>query len=150
VKYLLDTNVISEFRKGPRCHPQVSAWFASVPGDDLYLSVLALGELHKGLESISARDPSQAGALARWIEGLHTTFASRLIDVDMAIAQEWGRMNAVRPLPAVDSLMAASAKIRRMTFVTRDAAAVSDLGAVILDPFDPGALRDAGPPDRAV
>lgn len=135
MKYLLDTNVISELRKRERPNPNVSAWSAAVAGNDLYLSVLAVGELRKGLERLRAKDVAQAYALAHWIEGLHTTFENRLIGIDLRVAEEWGRMNAVRPLPAVDSLMAASAKVHDMTFVTRDEIAVSDFGVRVLNPF---------------
>jgi predicted nucleic acid-binding protein len=139
VKFLLDTNIVSEHRKRARADANVAAWFATVKGEDLYLSVLAVGELHKGLERLRAHDIMQANALARWIESLHAIFANRVVEIDLAIAEEWGRMNAVRPLPAVDGLMAASAKVRDMTFVTRDEIVVTDLGVRLLNPFKPAA-----------
>jgi len=139
VSFLLDTNVISEHRKRDRADSNVAAWFATVRGNDLYLSVLAVGELRKGLERLRTRDVAQAYALAEWIEGLHSMFANRVIGIDLATAEEWGRMNAVRSLPAVDSLMAASAKVHGMTFVTRDDIAVAEFGVRLLNPFRPAA-----------
>ena len=135
MKYLLDTNVISEHRKRERADPAVSAWFNTVAGKDLYLSVLAVGELCKGVERLRKQDPAQALALSRWIEGLHTMFASRLVEVDLRTAEEWGRMNAARSLPAVDSLMAASAKVHDMVFVTRDEFRIAEFGIRLLNPF---------------
>jgi toxin FitB len=137
LKYLLDTNVVSEFRKGSRRNEHVNTWLKTVVGDDLFVSVLALGELRKGLEQIRGRDKVQAAALAEWIDGLHKIFSSRVVGIDMAIAEEWGRMCAIRPLPAVDSLMAATAKVQGMTFVTRDMFDTRNLGVRVLNPFEP-------------
>jgi toxin FitB len=118
VRFLLDTNVISEHRKHERANLNVAAWFATVRDEDLYVSVLAIGELRKSFECLRVRDIAQAYALAGWIEGLHAIFADRVIGIDLATAEEWGRMNAIRSLPAGDSLMAASAKVHDMVFVT--------------------------------
>ena len=137
MKYLLDTNVISEIRKRERADAHVIAWVSSVTGTDLYLSVLVVGELRKGLERLRLRDIGQAYALTQWIEGLHTTFANRIVDIDLPTAEEWGRMNSVRSLPAIDSLMAASAKIHDMVFVTRDEIGVAEFGVRVLNPFNP-------------
>jgi toxin FitB len=68
VSYLLDTNIVSEVRKGARCDPHVSAWYASIADDDIFLSTLILGEIRKGVERARARDPDKAAAPERWLE----------------------------------------------------------------------------------
>jgi hypothetical protein len=138
VNYLIDTNIISEVRKGARCDPHVARWYGSIPDASLYLSVLVLGEIRKGLERIRGRDAAQARALDNWLAAVAHAFAGRIFPVDDPVAEEWGRMNAIRPLPAVDSLLAATAKVHRMTLVTRNTPDVGDLGVRLLNPFQPG------------
>jgi hypothetical protein len=67
VNYLIDTNIISEVRKGDQCNRNVAAWYASVDDAEIYLSVLVLGEIRKGIERARSRDPARAGALERWL-----------------------------------------------------------------------------------
>jgi toxin FitB len=135
VNYLLDTNVVSEIRKGDRCHASVARWYESVAGDTLFLSVLVVGELRNGVERIRAKDGAAAKALERWLEGLHDRFRERVLPINLAIADEWGRMTAIRPLPTADGLIAATAKVHGMTFVTRDTGDVKGLEVVVLNPF---------------
>jgi hypothetical protein len=135
VKYLIDTNVISEVRKGARCDPRVAAWYASIDDDDLGLSVLVLGEIRKGIERARPHDQPKARALEAWLAEVEVAFASRTLGIDGAIADEWGRMSARRPLPTIDGLLAATAKVRGLTLVTRNDADVADLGARVLNPF---------------
>jgi toxin FitB len=136
LSYLIDTNVISEVRKGRRCDARVAAWYSSIDDDDLYLSVIIVGEVRKGVELARQRDPNRAAALETWLADVTRGFADRILAVDHAVADEWGRMNAVRPLPVVDSLLAATAKVHGMTFVTRNDADVRGVGADVLNPFD--------------
>jgi predicted nucleic acid-binding protein len=133
--YLLDTNIISEVRKGDRCDQNVAAWYASITDSDLYLSVLVLGEIRKGIEQIRYRDPAQASALETWLNLVVNAFGKRVLSVDRAVADAWGRMAAIRPIPAIDGLLAATAKVNRLVLVTRDADGVSGLGAEVLNPF---------------
>ena len=81
--WLVDTNVISEIRKGPRCHPSVASWWAAVEDRDLFLSALTLGEIRKGIESVRTRDPVKAGALERWLREASDAFGARIIGVDL-------------------------------------------------------------------
>jgi predicted nucleic acid-binding protein len=74
VSYLVDTNILSEVRKGPRCNPGVSAWFAGVASEEIFLSALTLGELRKGLENIRRRDEPAARALEAWLQDLVATY----------------------------------------------------------------------------
>jgi predicted nucleic acid-binding protein len=136
VNYLIDTNVISEIRKGARCDTNVTAWYASIDDADVYLSVLVLGEIRKGIERLRGRDPTQSRALDGWLTTVLNAFAGRILPVDQAIADEWGRMSARRPVPTIDALLAATAKLNRMTLATRNAADVADLGAAVFNPFE--------------
>lgn len=135
MKYLVDTNVLSEIRKGARCNQGVLAWYATVTDDDLCLSVLVLGEIRKGLERLKSRDPSQARALEEWLGNVTAAFGDRALPVDAAVADEWGRLNGIRPVPVIDGLLAATAKVHDLTLVTRNAADVKGLGASVLNPF---------------
>jgi hypothetical protein len=136
--FLVDTNVISELRKGTACNKNVARWYASVDGNDLYLSVLVLGEIRKGVESLRRRDAGRANELDAWLHDVERAFAGRIFPVDEAIAEVWGRMNAARDYPTVDSLLAATAQVHRKTLVTRDTADVEGLGVSLLNPFKPG------------
>lgn len=139
MSYLIDTNIISEVRKGPRCDAAVAAWYASIDDADLYLSVLVLGEIRNGIERARPREPAKAEALDRWLTEVASAFGERVLAIDRAVADDWGRMMALRPLPVIDSLLAATAKAHRMTLVTRNDADVSGLGAKLLNPFKPAA-----------
>jgi predicted nucleic acid-binding protein len=135
VSFLLDTNVISEARKAAG-NPNVLAWLSSIRGDDLFLSVLALGELRQGIERLRPRDLAQAAVLERWLAGLIRDYSDRIVPIGAEIADEWGRLNAVRSLPVVDGLMAASAKVLGLTLVTRNTADVVGTGVPTFNPFD--------------
>lgn len=136
MSYLIDTNIISEVRKGDRCNPNVSRWYSAISDDELYLSVLVLGETRQGVERARPRDANQATALEAWLRRVSDAFGPRVLPITRDVADEWGRMNAVRPFPAVDSLLAASAKIHGLTLVTRNVDDVSGTGVDVLNPFD--------------
>ena len=135
MSFLIDTNIISEVRKGERCDQMVTAWWKDVPEGDLWLSVLVLGEIRKGIELARRRDPRKAVALERWLGDVYSGFANRVLPIDMNVAEEWGRMNAVRPAPVIDSLLAATAKVNGLTLVTRNDADVAGLSVDVLNPF---------------
>ena len=134
--WLVDTNIISEIQKGPRCHPSVASWWAAVEDRDLFLSALTLGEIRKGIESVRPRDPVKAGALERWLREVSDVFGARIIGVDPAVADAWGRMSAARSVPVIDALLAATAQVHDLVLVTRYTADVSGLGVRTLNPFD--------------
>jgi predicted nucleic acid-binding protein len=138
VNYLIDTNIISEIRKGGRCDPNVSAWYASLADEDLFLSTLVLGEIRKGVELARARDPAKAAALERWLRQVETAFDGRVLGIDNAVSDQWGRMCAIRPIPVIDGLLAATAVINGLTLVTRNDRDITGLGAVVLNPFQNG------------
>lgn len=134
MRYLLDTNVLSEVRK-PLGDEGVMCWISSVPAGDLYVSVLVVGEVRRGIERLKRRDPDQAEAYEAWLGTILRDYADRLLPVDAEAAEEWGRMSVPDPVPVVDGLMAATAKVRRMTFVTRNTADVERTGVELLNPF---------------
>ncbi len=135
MNYLIDTNVISEVRKGAGCDAHVSAWYASIAGEEIFLSTLVLGEIRKGVERARPRDPRKAAALERWLREVVAAFQGRVIGIDDAVADQWGRMSAIRPCPAIDSLLAATALTHGLTLVTRNERDVAGLGATVLNPF---------------
>lgn len=135
MSYLLDTNVISELRKGKRANPGVSDWFAAVADEDVFLSVLTIGEICRGIESVRRRDPDSAASLDRWLALLSEAHGDRVLPIDRPVAEEWGRMNVPDPLPVVDGLLAATARVFGLTLVTRNVADVEGTGVELLDPF---------------
>jgi hypothetical protein len=135
VAYLLDTNIVSEARK-PTPDAGVRTWLASVPADQLYLSVLVVGEVRQGIERLRRRDPVQAAVFETWLSTLLRDYADRIVPVATEVAEEWGRMNVPDPLPVVDGLMAATAKLRAWTLVTRNVADLSRAEVRLLNPFD--------------
>ena len=140
VKYLLDTNIISEIRKGPRCHPNVAAWCSNLEEDSLYLSVLVLGEIRKGIEGLRGRDAGKANELDLWLEQLQTSFQSQILPVDIAISQEWGRFSSLHTVPIVDGLLAATATAHGLVLVTRNTRDFADFGIQLINPFEIGNL----------
>lgn len=137
MSFLIDINIISEIRKGARCDRQVAAWYASVASGGLYLSVLVTGEIRRSIERAQRRDPARAVAFERWLVDLGAAFADRILPVDRAVADEWGRLSAIRTVPAVDGLLAATAKVHGLTLATRNTADVAGLGISVLNPFEP-------------
>ncbi len=136
MKYLLDTNVVSEIRKSNR-NVHVKAWFDSTAGDDLYLSVLTVGEIRHGIERLRRRDPSQAVVFETWLAVLRRDFEQRVLSVTAEVADEWGRLGIPDPIPTVDGLLAATALTFGLTFVTRNVADLSQTGVHLLNPFEP-------------
>ena len=146
--FLLDTNVLSERRKGPRSNPHVSAWFDSVADDELFLSVLVVGEIRKGVELARPNDPIKARALETWLAGLKQVYGDHLLPITPTVADQWGRLAALRPLATTDGLLAATALVHNLTFVTRNVADVAHTGVTLLNPFIP--LDDAAQPERII
>jgi toxin FitB len=135
VSYLVDTNVISELRKGRRADPAVAAWFADLADEEVFLSILTLGEIRRGIEGIRRRDPRAAAALDSWLGRISEAHRERVLPIDRAIAEEWGRINAPDPLPVVDGLLAATARVNGLTLATRNAADIARTGVAYLNPF---------------
>lgn len=120
MNYLLDTNVISELKR-PKPNGQVVDWFATATKESLYLSVLTLGEIRKGIDKLP--DSQRKQALSDWLENeIPVWFGSRLLIIDAGVADCWGKLQAQanRPLPAIDSLLAATALHHNLCLVTRN------------------------------
>jgi len=135
VSYLLDTNVLSEVRKRSP-HAAVAAWFDAVEGPDLFLSSLVVGEIRQGIERLRGRDPVQAEVFEDWLEALKADFGDRILPVSTEVAEAWGRLNAPAPLPAIDSLLAATALVHGLTLVTRDSSNLEGTGIRLLNPWE--------------
>ena len=136
MSYLIDTNVLSELkRKQP--DPQVVAWLQERPRQSLYLSVLTLGEIRKRLERVE--DASRRQSLLDWLEvELPHYFVGRLLGIDAATADRWGRLmaEAGRPLPAIDALLAATALRHDLTLVTRNTKDFAGLAVRLINPWE--------------
>jgi len=135
VSYLIDTNVLSELRRKTP-DERVVRWFAHRPAQSLYLSVLTLGELRKGIERLAPS--ARKLGLLDWLEGeIPAYFSGRVLQVDAETADHWGRLlaHAARPIPAVDGLLAACAARHGLTLVTRNVRDVHGLGVAVLDPW---------------
>jgi toxin FitB len=138
VSWLVGTNVLSELRKGDRADPGVRAWFHDAREDELFTSVLVLGEIRRGIESIRRRDAPSAMALEQWLERLAIDFAERVLPVDARVADRWGGLNVPDPIPTVDGLLAATALVHDLVLVTRNVRDVERTGVRILDPTAAG------------
>lgn len=136
MSYLIDTNVLSELRKR-QPDEAVVTWFAKRPGPMLYLSVLTLGELRKGIDAMRHGDPRKP-SLLDWLENdLPRYFDRRILPIDVKVANRWGQICAMakRPLPAIDSLLAATAMTHDLILVTRNARDFNVPGIHVLDPW---------------
>lgn len=136
MSYLIDTNVISELRKGDRADPAVNAWFADIADEEIFLSVLTIGEIRRGIEGIRRRDPEAATALDSWLARVYEAHRDRVIQVDRAVAEEWGRMNVPDPLPVIDGLLAATTKVTGLTLATRNVSDMERTGIDLVNPFE--------------
>jgi len=134
VSWLVDTNVLSELRKGDRANAGIRAWFADAREDELFTSVLVLGEIRRGIESIRRRDLPSAIALEQWLTRLATDFADRVLSVDARVADRWGSLNVPDPIPTVDGLLASTALVHDLVLVTRNLRDVDRTGARLCDP----------------
>ena len=136
--YLLDTNVVSELRKRDRCDENVAAWYTGVSDDELFLSVLTLGEIRQGVERIRDRDPQQCAALEQWLQDVTRGYAHRILPIEEKVSAVWGRLYYIRNVPVVDGLLAATARVHNLTLVTRNIQDVQELGVNLFNPFSLG------------
>jgi len=121
--YLLDSNIISEFRKAPagRANPGVVVWAQSIPPKSLFINAITLMELEKGIQLKIRQDPAAGGVLRRWLaERVLPAFQGRVLAVDEAVALENAGYHVPDPRPLADSLIAATAKVHGLCVVTRN------------------------------
>jgi toxin FitB len=135
VSFLLDTNVVSEIAR-PRPERAVLAWFEAAADSQLHLSVLSLGEIRKGVDRLPAG--ARRTRLTTWLEGeLPTWFGARLLPIDASVTDRWGRLLAAsgRSLPAIDSLLAATALVHGLALVTRNVTGFEIANLEVVDPW---------------
>jgi hypothetical protein len=134
--FLMDTNILSELRKEARCNPGVARWFDAVDEDELFLSVLTLGELRMGALGLARRGPGGAPHLEAWVNALHARYAGKILPVTVEIAERWAELSVPDRLPVVDGLLAATALVHRHVLVTRNTRDVAGTGVPLLNPFE--------------
>ncbi|MCL1800443.1 MAG: type II toxin-antitoxin system VapC family toxin [Promicromonosporaceae bacterium] len=132
--YLLDTNILSELRK-KKPNPNVIDWFNATAPGVLYLSVLTIGEIAKGVELLLHKDPTRAQQLKAWLADITNLYSDRIIPIDIEIARQWGVFSADRTRPVVDTLLAATAASRKLTLATRNIEDFIGLEVKVFNPF---------------
>jgi predicted nucleic acid-binding protein len=145
---LLDTDVVSDRRKGARANKGVRQFFESAASTSqpLYLSVITVGELRRGVEALRNRgDTAQAEKLESWLQELLADYRAHILEFSESEAQVWGRLRVERPENAIDKQIAATALTHGLTLVTGNVAHFRGLGVEVLNPFDP-----AEPPVRSL
>ena len=135
MRFLVDTNIISELRKRERADPNVARWATETPASEIGTSVIVLAEIRRGIELKRRRDPAQGKALDRWFGQIRGRLGERVLSIDEPIAEEWARLSVPDPLPLIDGLLAASAKVHGLTLVTRNTGDFARTGIALLDPF---------------
>lgn len=130
--YLVDTNVVSEARRGTEV---VRNWLRSVDAAAVYLSVVTLGEIMRGIALKRRTDPDQAASLTVWLERLRYEHASRILPINDLVALEWGRLAAIRTRGMADGLIAATATVHGKIIVTRNVKDFAGTGNTVIDPW---------------
>jgi|SRR5437588_3945776 len=135
MSFLLDTNVLSELRKGPQAHPNVRAWDGSTREVARFISVIVIAELRRGARSKARKDADAGLALHRWIDRIITNFTDRILPIDLQVADAWASLMVPDPRSPLDALIAATALAHRLTLVTRDLRNLASAGVAVLDPW---------------
>jgi toxin FitB len=134
VAFLLDTMVVSEAIKR-RPHESVLAWTRRQPAASLFISVVTIGEIERGIAMAEARDPASAVRWRDWVGTLVASSGSRLLAADLEVLLEWGRLSAKAGHKSMDVLIAATALVHDLTVATRNRADFERLGAAVFDPY---------------
>lgn len=126
---------MSELRR-PNCDPSVAAWISTVRQEELFLSVLVVGEIERGIHRLRRRgDQEQADVFLRWLATLESDYGDRLLPISLRVAKRWGALSAPATVPIVDALLAATALEHDLTLVTRDVGVLPTTGVRLLDPW---------------
>ena len=132
--YLVDTNVLSEARRGGK---EARTWLRSVDPSAVYLSVITLGEITRGIALKERTDKRAAGPLMVWLERLRHDYGDRILPITDRIVLEWGRLSVERPRGMAGGLIAATAMVHAKIIVTRNIADFSDTRVPVVDPWSP-------------
>ena len=132
MSWLLDTNVLSEAR---RRTPAAVTWLRAVDPAALFISVITVGEIAKGIAQRARTDTVGAALLEAWLDALRTGYSDRILGIDQAIAVAWGRLMAQRTRPVLDAFIAATARVHNLTLVTRNVRDFADCGVDLVDPW---------------
>jgi predicted nucleic acid-binding protein len=132
--FLLDTVAISELRKLHR-DPAVVAWFEQERTSDLFLSVISIGEIERGIAQQRTTNPTFAGSLAHWLDGMLALYGERVLPFDLQTARRWGTLSAALGNESADLMIAATALEHGLTVVTRNVSDFEPTGVGVLDPF---------------
>ena len=135
MNFLVDTNVVSELKRGRNAAPTVMTWFESLPTERVFTSVIVLGEIRRGIELLARRDKPQAEVLERWYASMRRRLDSRVLPVDEPIMMMWSRISVPDPLPSYDGLLAATALVHDMTVATRNTSDFRRVGAKVANPW---------------
>jgi hypothetical protein len=138
--FLLDTNVVSELRKGARADAGVRAWFDEHATDQL--SVLVIGELRRGVELLRRRDKRAGKRLSDWLATITTEYGDRIIPITTEVCERWALLNVPDPVPVIDGLLVATALERDLVLVTRNTVDVERTGVALVNPFASPDLGD--------
>jgi predicted nucleic acid-binding protein len=135
--FLLDTNVLSELRRGDRTNRNVAAWADGVHASELFLSAITIVEVEAGTLSLLRRDPVRGALLRSWIDGnVLPAFEGRILSVDTAVALRCASLHVPNPRAERDALIAATALVHRLRLVTRNVADFEPMGVATLDPWN--------------
>ena len=135
MSYLLDTNVLSETRKRHR-NAGVTEWISTIDPERMYLSTLTVGEISRGITLLHERgDHRQAAVIESWLDNVVHGFGTRIVPVTLEIAREWGAQSTAQPVPVIDGLIAATAKVHGWALVTRNIKDVDAPGVRVVNPF---------------
>ena len=137
MSYLLDTNVISEFRKEDKCNSGVRKWRNSVAHEETFLSVIVMGELRQGIERLRERDKAGARKLDVWFSGIRAAYGQQILAVTSEVCHVWGANSLLWPLQTADALIAATAMQKELTLVTRNEHDFQRCGVDFINPFEP-------------
>lgn len=134
--YILDTNVVSELRKGKKAEQRVRMWAQALPAVNLYLSVVSVLELEIGALLVERRDRKQGAILRAWIDGhVLPSFSGRILAIDTVVAQRCASLHAPKTRSDRDALIAATALVHGMTVVTRNVSHFEAAGVTVVDPW---------------
>jgi predicted nucleic acid-binding protein len=134
--FLIDTNVLSELRKGSKMDKNVRKWFDGVPSDAIYLSTLVIGEVRHGIELLRRRDPKAAIRLDSWLAEVQKDTGDRILPISNEISEQWGRFGVPDPVSVIDGLMAATAMVHGHILVTRNIRDIEQTGVNFINPFN--------------